>query len=213
MATYAIVGTGGHGRETMAMAQQMLAKKGSSHELVFVDVEVNNPEINGVQVLTLEQFLGRSGEKFFNPAIANSSVRRKVAGEMTQAGAEPFSVFASSFCNLGHNNIGKGAIFSPFTTVTVNATIGDYFHANNYAGVSHDCVIGDYVTFAPGVKCNGAVVIEDDVYVGAGAVIKQSMVGRPIVLGTGSIIGMGSVVTKSVPPGATVFGNQAVIQS
>ena len=79
-----------------------------------------------------------------------------------------------------------------------------------YSYVAHDCVIGDFVTFAPGVKCNGNVIIEDDVYVGTGAIIKQGNMTSPIVIGNGSKIEAGAYVTKSVGAGETVFGNPAV---
>ena len=45
------------------------------------------------------------------------------------------------------------------------------------------------------------VVIEDDVWVGAGATIL-----RGVVVGRGSIVAAGSVVTKNVPPYAVVTG-------
>jgi len=48
------------------------------------------------------------------------------------------------------------------------------------------------------------VTIEDDVWVGARAVIL-----RGVRIGRGSVIGAGSVVTKSVPPYAIVAGNPA----
>ena len=70
-------------------------------------------------------------------------------------------------------------------------------------------MIGDYVTFAPAVKCNGNVHIEDHVYVGAGAVIKQGSPDNPLIIGEGAVIGMGAVVTKSIPAGMTVVGNPA----
>ncbi len=92
--------------------------------------------------------------------------------------------------------------------MTSNAKIGRFFHCNLYAYVAHDCVIGDFVTFSPGVKCNGHVVIEDHAYVGTGAIIKDGT-DKPIVIGRGSIVGMGAVVTKSVAPGAIVIGNPA----
>ena len=212
MATYAIVGTGGHGREAMAIAQQMPDIRDAPNDFVFVDVENVGSEVNGVPVLSFDQFVARDGDKYFNPAISSSSIRRKVVEEMAAADVRPFSIFANTFCNLGSNAIGSGAIFSPFTTVTVNATIGDYFHANNYSGVSHDCVIGDFVTFAPGVKCNGAVTIEDGAYIGAGAVIKQSTSDRRIEIGAGAVVGMGAVVTKNVQAGTTVYGNPATVR-
>ena len=49
-----------------------------------------------------------------------------------------------------------------------------------------------------------AVVIEDDVWLGANVTV---LPGR--VIGTGSIVGAGSVVTRDVPPWSVVGGNPA----
>lgn len=105
--------------------------------------------------------------------------------------------------------IGASCILCPFVTLTSNIKIGKSFHANIYSYVAHDCEIGDYVTFAPAVKCNGNVVIEDGAYIGTGAIIKQGKPGRPIVIGEGATVGMGAVVTKSVSAGSVVVGNPA----
>ena len=110
---------------------------------------------------------------------------------------------------LDEVQLGEGAILCPFVTLTSNIRIGRHFHANLYSYVAHDCVIGDFVTFAPGAMCNGNIVIEDHAYIGTGAVIKQGKPGEPLVIGRGATVGMGAVVTKSVPPGATVVGNPA----
>ena len=102
-----------------------------------------------------------------------------------------------------------GAIFCDYTIVTSDVSIGSYFHCNIYSYVAHDCVIGDFVTFAPAVKCNGNVRIEDDVYVGTGAIIRPGRAGKSLTIGRGAVIGMGAVVTKDVAPGETVVGNPA----
>jgi acetyltransferase-like isoleucine patch superfamily enzyme len=52
-------------------------------------------------------------------------------------------------------------------------------------------------------------MIEDHAYIGSGAVIKQGRPGEPLVIGRGSVVGMGAVVTKSILPGVTVIGNPA----
>jgi acetyltransferase-like isoleucine patch superfamily enzyme len=65
------------------------------------------------------------------------------------------------------------------------------------------------VTFAPGVHCNGNILIEDHAYIGSGAVIKQGHAGNPLIIGKGATVGMGAVVTRSVPAGAVVVGNPA----
>ena len=120
-----------------------------------------------------------------------------------------FEARAANVVQLDEVAIGPGAILCPFVTLTSNIQIGQHFHANLYSYVEHDCVIGNFVTFAPGVKCNGNVHIEDHAYIGTGAVIKQGKPGAPLVIGKGAVVGMGAVVTKSVPAGATVVGNPA----
>lgn len=208
---YAIVGAGGYGREVIPLVREELQAAGrSDFQLLFVDDGDVPVSINGYEVVSSEVFAQRSAErKYFNVAIADSRVRESVVGKMLALGAEPFLVKALNTVILDANHIGEGAVLCPFTTITSNATIGKYFHANIYSYVAHDCVIGDYVTFAPSVKCNGNVVIEDHVYVGTGAVIKQGRSGKPLVIGKGAVVGMGAVVTKSVAPGAVVVGNPA----
>jgi len=110
---------------------------------------------------------------------------------------------------LDEVQLGVGAVLCHFVTLTSNIRIGQHFHANIYSYVEHDCVVGDFVTFAPGVMCNGNVHIEDHAYIGTGAVIKQGLPGAPLVIGRGAVVGMGAIVTKSVPAGWVVIGNPA----
>lgn len=91
-------------------------------------------------------------------------------------------------------------------------------------------VIGSYVMFGPGVTILGGnhrfntvgrrmygdtkkatgedpgVIIQDDVWVGANSTILAG-----VVIGEGSIIGAGSVVTKSIPPYSIVAGVPAKV--
>ena len=99
----------------------------------------------------------------------------------------------------------------PFVTLGSNVQIGKSFHANLYSYVEHDCVIGDYVTFAPSVKCNGNVHIGNHTYVGAGAMIKQGTPDKPLKIGKNVVIGMGAVVINDIPDDVTVVGNPARI--
>lgn len=72
-------------------------------------------------------------------------------------------------------------------------------------------MIGDFVTFASRVICNGNVHIHDHAYIGTGAVIRQGTPDKPLIIGKGAVVGMGAVVTKDVPAGVTVVGNPAKV--
>jgi sugar O-acyltransferase (sialic acid O-acetyltransferase NeuD family) len=128
---------------------------------------------------------------------------------MIERGAKPLSLIAPNTTVYEANEIGEGAILCAYSTVTSNARIGRFFHSNIYSYVAHDCEIGDFVTFAPRVQCNGRVHIGDRAYIGTGAVIREGEPGKPLVIGEGAVIGMGAVVTKNVPPHTTVVGNPA----
>jgi sugar O-acyltransferase (sialic acid O-acetyltransferase NeuD family) len=196
----------------MPLARWQLSTQPSHthYELVFIDDSAKERVINQQRVLTFREFiLAPASVRFVCVAIARSSVRERLVRACQEAGVKFFSVRAAGTVIMDSVRIGEGAVLCPHVTVTSNVSIGAHFHANLYSYVEHDCVIGDFVTFAPGVKCNGNIVIEDHAYVGAGAVLKQGSPGSPLVIGRGAVVGMGAVVTKSVPAGVTVVGNPA----
>lgn len=143
-------------------------------------------------------------------AIADYKIRDIIYNKLKAKGLRFPNIIHKSCYVSSLAKIGEGAILCPFVTVTSNAIIGRNFQANIYSYVAHDCIIGNNVTFAPCVKCNGNVVIEDNVYIGTGAVIFQGKPNSPLVIGEGAVIAAGAVVTKSVPVGMTVFGSPAV---
>lgn len=186
---------------------------GSAAALVFVDDNLAGADsVNGHQVVSWQGFLAlEASSRSVCLAISNSRVREALARRCDALGVPLVEVRASSVVQMDDVILGEGACLSPFVTLTSNIRIGRCFHANLYSYVEHDCVIGDFVTFGPGAKCNGNVVIEDHAYVGAGAVIRQGTPDGPLTIGEGAVVGMGAVVTRSVSPGVTVAGNPARI--
>ena len=212
MKRFAIFGASGYGREVLPLVRQQLQADLAAGlaDLVFVDDHPPDPVMNGQRVLTYAKWLSEPARnRYMNVAIANSRVREELVQRCIADIVHFFEVRAENVVQLDDVQIREGAILSSFVHLTSNIRIGKHFHANIYSYVAHDCVIGDFVTFAPGVMCNGNVHIEDHAYIGTGAVIKQGQPGAPLVIGRGAVVGMGAVVTKSVPPGVTVVGNPA----
>ena len=205
---FGLIGVGGHAREVMSMAKGSLRAQGFT-DVYFVQTKPEHFVVNGYPVISEEEFISLNGEKRFNIGIGDSKIREAIAKRMHQHKIEPLSLFAESATIYDENEIGQGAIFSTQTTVTSNIKIGAFFHANMHSYVAHDCVIGDFVTFAPGVHCNGNIVIGDHAYIGAGAVMRQGTPGKPLIIGAGALVGMGAVVTKNVAPNSIVIGSPA----
>jgi len=210
---YGIYGASGFGREVLPLVRKQALKDGSfSEEVFFIDDDPGNlGTLNKHKVISFETFMALDcEERYLTIAIANSQIRKKLTDKCSQSGIKFLNVRAENVVQLDEVSIEEGFILSPFVTLTSNIQIGKSFHANIYSYVAHDCVIGDYVTFAPAVKCNGNIKIEDHVYIGTGAIIKQGKPNKPLIIGKGAVIGAGAVVTKNVPAGMTVFGNPAV---
>lgn len=214
---FGLIGAGGLGREVMPFAKASIAKTllipESAIDVYFVETwQPKEPTVNSYSVLSLDDFLKIDGIKYFNVAIGSGSDRESIASKVG-ANAEPMTLFGPQAIILDCNNIAPGSIFCPNSMVTSNAKIGKFFQCNIYSYVAHDCVIGDFVTFAPGVRCNGRVHIDDYAYIGTNAIIREGTYEKPLVIGRGAVVGMGAVVTKDVPAGATVIGNPARVMS
>lgn len=204
-----IYGAGGCGRGVMPIARELPSPE-YDRKLMFIDDRLAGQRINGHDVISFADLCRiEPSRSAVAVAIADPQVRRAVVEQCAKANLRFVTVQANQSVVMDDVTIGEGALISPYVTITSNVVIGTHFHANLYSYVEHDCRIGDYVTFAPRASCNGNVVIEDDAYIGAGAVIRQGTQRDPLIIGRGAVIGMGAVVTKNVPAGCTVVGNPA----
>src|SRR5690554_1980173 len=190
---YAVYGSGGYAREVMPLLQNnaYMTTQTSDDDYVFIDDFPDGDTIvNGRRVLTFKELIENKGAKkvYCCIAIASKDSRQKITERCVESGIELITVRAMNSVIMDDVTIGKGSILSPFVTLTSNIKIGKSFHANIYSYVGHDCAIGDYVTFAPSVKCNGNVHIEDGVYVGTGAIILPGTNKSPIIIGKNSKI-------------------------
>jgi acetyltransferase-like isoleucine patch superfamily enzyme len=133
---------------------------------------------------------------------------------------------SASLRNHKNISIGGNVMVNRNVTIWVNSLkAGDHVQINPNTCIYGAVEIGDYVMIAPncmlaggnhGIVDNdipmifqessnkGAIVIEDDVWIGANCSILDG-----VRVGSGAVIGAGSVVTKDVPPKAIMVGNPA----
>lgn len=191
-----IYGTGGHGRE------MALAARSAWDEIVFLDDD--SPVDSGLPVLGHRNLMA-SDEVCI--AVGSPSARRRLAQKVS--GHRAATVIDPSAVVDPTAQLGEGAQVCAFSYIGAGATAGRHFQCNVRAHLHHDCRVGDFVTFSPGVMCLGRVHVGDDVFIGAGAILRNGTHDRPLVIGRGAVVGMGAIVTRDVPEGVMVVGNPA----
>jgi UDP-2-acetamido-3-amino-2,3-dideoxy-glucuronate N-acetyltransferase len=136
------------------------------------------------------------------------------------------------------NNIGENTNIWAFAHILPEAVIGADCNICDGVFIENDVSVGNRVTVKCGVQLWDGVVIEDDVFIGPNATFTNDRYPRSKVfpkkflktiirkgasiganatilpgleIGSGAMVGAGSVVTRSVPPNAIAVGNPARI--
>lgn len=107
-----------------------------------------------------------------------------------------------------HNTIREFASLNPGTTGGGMVTrVGDHNLLMMYCHIAHDCIVGSHNIIANGATLGGHVVIEDYVIVGGLVGVHQF-----VKVGTGAILGAGSMVSKDIPPYCNATGDRAKLR-
>ena len=85
--------------------------------------------------------------------------------------------------------------------------VGDQNLLMMYCHIAHDCIVGNRNVVANGATLGGHVAIEDYVIVGGLVGIHQF-----VRIGTGAILGAGSMVSMDVPPYCNATGDRAELR-
>jgi UDP-N-acetylglucosamine acyltransferase len=107
---------------------------------------------------------------------------------------------------IGHHNVIREYVsLNPGTAGGGMATrVGDHNLLMMYCHIAHDCILGNRNIIANGATLGGHVVIEDYVIVGGLVGIHQF-----VRVGSGAILGAGSMVSKDVAPFCNATGDRA----
>jgi maltose O-acetyltransferase len=134
-------------------------------------------------------------------ARGDESVLRELLGAL---GANSY-IRPPFFCDYGYNLTLGDDVFMNFNCVALDVvpiTIGDRVQmasAVQLLAADHPL---DPVERASGREFGSPITIEDDVWLGGGAIVLPG-----VTIGRASVVGAGSVVTKDIPPGVVAVGN------
>lgn len=201
-----IIGAGGDGRNVAEVIESMTNK----WDLIgFIDDDKKkmNTLINGIPVIGTTSDIDDFQDCLFMVFVGNPSslfIKKKLIKQLDlQIGQ--FTTFIHPKATVSKNSkIGNGTAILSGSTIMANVYIGNHCFVASNVNVGHDTQIEDYVFVAPLVGVPGNVRIEEGAYLGISACIKGG-----VTIGKWSVVGMGSVVTKDVPPYHVVGGNPA----
>lgn len=103
--------------------------------------------------------------------------------------------------------VGPGTVIAAGAVVNPGSRIGENVIINTAASIDHECTIEDGVHISPGVHLAGKVTVGRATWIGIGTTVIDR-----IRIGTGAVIGAGSVVIRDIPDEVVAFGVPARVQ-
>lgn len=199
-----IIGTGGVGRETALIVEEINKVNKKWNLLGFIDdnEDLIGKKINGYRVIGNRGYLNsRDKEIYVVIAIANSFIKEDLVDYLTNENIKYATLIHPSVRLNNNIEIGKGNIIYPGVIMTVNIKIGNHVIISPKCGIGHDTVIEDYVTLLWNVNVSGAERIRQGATLGSGCTIIQGL-----EIGKNSFVGAGAVVIRDVAENKTAVG-------
>ena len=175
MKNIVIIGAGDLGKEIVWLIEDINKRQPTYLILGFLDDDANKAgtEFYGYKVLGgTEQLRELSSRMPLNAVVAiqDGNVRKKIVEEypeftMWETIIHPTAVIAST------TYVGKGSIFFPQVTVSVDSKLGDFGLYYIHSIVCNDCVIGDYVSIMSGASVSERAEIGDGCFLVAGSTV------------------------------------------
>ena len=181
----ALIGNGGHAREVMAQMGIKLVR--------FVDDQYMDNDTLPLSELDIEKYE-------VMVAIADPRDRYGTIQRLPK-GVKIFNFIHPTALLMEDVEIGEGSFIGANSILTTNIKIGKHAILNRGNHIGHDCVIGDFFSAMPGSVVSGNVRINDCVYLGNNASIKENLSIHSL-----TTIGMNGAVVKHIEEPGTYVG-------
>ncbi len=201
-----ILGGGGHAQVVADILLQMNAAGENVIPIGYLDddSQIIGRSLLGLPVLGKISDLPSLDHDAVIIGIGNNHTRQAIyaalfaQGETFAIARHPRAIIAPSV------SIGPGSVVCAGAIINPGSVIGTNVILNTGCTVDHHNQIGDHGHIAPGVHLGGDVQVGEGTLVGIGAtVIPQHRIG------SWSVVGAGSVVTKNIPDDSVAAGMPA----
>ncbi len=142
---------------------------------------------------------------WFTCALGDPFYRKKYVDIIRAKGGHFMSLISPRAIIHPNAKIGEGVMISAFCNISSNVTIGDFTTIQLYCNLGHDATVGDFCALESFCFMGGGASLGDNVTLHTRATILPHM-----KVEDNAIVGAGSVVTRKVKAGTTVFGVPAL---
>jgi sugar O-acyltransferase (sialic acid O-acetyltransferase NeuD family) len=202
--TVYIFGTGGFARETQDIAR-VLGLEG----IFIASSETERDAWRGPEAVILEDQIDAKADAAFAIGIGDNAVRAKIAARYSDRLhfvnlIHPSATFGKDQLDAIERH--RGVIVCAGVRFTNNIEVGDFTIFNLNATIGHDVIVEDFVNIAPGANVSGCVHLCERVWIGTNAAINQGSASQRLLVGSGTVIGSGSVVVRDCEPNSIYVG-------
>ena len=203
-----IWGASGHGRVVLDAARAC----GNLSVVGFLDDDASKkgqmfsgcPILGGRELLS--DLRDSGGVRAIHVAVGHCAMRLAIAESLSSAGFSTKTIVHPAAVIASDTKIGSGSFVAAGAIMGAGAAVGREVIVNTNSSVDHDCLVGDGVHIAPGVRLGGLVNVGRGTFIGIGATVINCL-----AVGENTIVGAGAVVVRDLPPGIVAYGVPAKV--
>lgn len=206
----AFYGASGLGMECSSLAERINKIENRWTQFVFID---DNPSktgdlLLGYPIMTFDQLLEKykKDDLEFMVAIGEVATKKAIYEKLKNCGCKLTNLINPESSVHWSVQMGEGVMIGRNAAIGPKVVIGNNVLIRGNTVLGHDSVLEDNVEVCAFSVVGGKTVVKNNSFVGLHCCLREC-----IEIGENAIVGMGSVVTKSVPDNAVVYGNPAKV--
>ncbi|HQY25959.1 MAG TPA: acetyltransferase [Thermoflexales bacterium] len=202
-----IIGAGSQARETLEILDACRGADPRSGQVVLgfiVDEEyrAQGSQLGEKPILGGFEWLEQNAARIdVICAIGAPHLRYRLAQRAKSMGAQFCSAIHPTAVISRSATFGSGCIIAAQAVLSCHVVLGEHVLVNLACTVSHDSVLQDFVSAAPGVHIAGRVSVGTGCLLGIGSAVTPDR-----RIGEWSLVGAGSAVTADLPDNCTAVG-------